>query len=254
MINIVVPMAGLGSRFAAAGEALPKPLIEVLPGRPMIDYVIDFLSLDEPHRFIFVCLADHDRRFGLGAALRARVPNCQIVLADTLTRGPAATALLAAPMVNGDSELLIAYCDSFLTIELADFLAHNRGRGSSGGVMVYPSSSPLESYAVLDAAGNVLQTAEKQVLSAHATAGFYYFKRWSDYAGAANAMIAAGNAVGSEYFVCPAYNELIKQGKSVSAFPIERDQRIEMGTPEDLARSRDWLLQCKSRAPRMNAA
>ena len=254
MINIVVPMAGLGSRFAAAGEALPKPLIEVLPGKPMIDFVIDFLSLDEPHRFIFVCLAEHDRRFGLGAALRARVPNCQIVLADALTRGPAATALLAAPLVDRDSELLIAYCDSFLTIELADFLAHNRGRGSSGGVMVYPSSSPFDSYAVLDAAGNVLQTAEKQVLSAHATAGFYYFKRWSDYADAANTMIAAEQAVGSEYFVCPAYNELIRQGKSVSAFPIERDQSIEMGTPEDLARSRDWLLQHKSRAPRMNAA
>ena len=254
MINIVVPMAGLGSRFAKVGEALPKPLIEVLPGKPMIDYVIDFLSLDEPHRFIFVCLAEHDRRFGLGATLRARAPSCQIVLADALTRGPAATALLAAPLVDGDSELLISYCDSFLTIELADFLAYYRGRGSSGGVMVYPSSSPSDSYAVLDAAGNVLQTAEKQVLSAHATAGFYYFKRWSDYADAANAMIAAENAAGTEYFVCPAYNELIRQGKSVSAFPIERDQRIEMGTPEDLARSRDWLMQGRSRARRMDAA
>ena len=56
MINIVVPMAGRGSRFTETGEIDPKPLIEVQRGKRMIEYVIDYLTLPEPHRFIFICL------------------------------------------------------------------------------------------------------------------------------------------------------------------------------------------------------
>src|SRR5271166_4332900 len=54
MMNIVVPMAGRGSRFAGAENGVPKPLIQVRPGKPMIDYVIEYLTLSEPHRFIFI--------------------------------------------------------------------------------------------------------------------------------------------------------------------------------------------------------
>ena len=39
MLNIVIPMAGAGSRFADAGYEEPKPLIPV-HGRPMIEVVI----------------------------------------------------------------------------------------------------------------------------------------------------------------------------------------------------------------------
>ena len=46
MINIVIPMAGRGSRFASAGFELPKPLIDVM-GKPMIDWVIDNIAPKE---------------------------------------------------------------------------------------------------------------------------------------------------------------------------------------------------------------
>ncbi|WP_197703920.1 hypothetical protein [Cohaesibacter sp. ES.047] len=54
MLNIVIPMAGAGSRFAAAGYKLPKPLIEV-QGVPMIKLVIKNLRTTTPHRFVFIC-------------------------------------------------------------------------------------------------------------------------------------------------------------------------------------------------------
>ena len=47
----------------------------------------------------------------------------------------------------------------------------------------------------------------------------------------------------AELFVCPVYNELIRWGKIVISVSIDRDQRIEMGTPEDLARARHWLMR-----------
>lgn len=53
----------------------------------------------------------------------------------------------------------------------------------------------------------------------------------------------AASADHEEAFVCPVFNEMIRNGKHVTSFPIEREQRIEMGTPVDLARSREWLMQ-----------
>lgn len=240
MINIVVLMAGLGSRFQGEGPFVPKPLIEVLPGRRMVDLVIDWLRPPEPHRFVFVCLAEHHRQFDFAATL-AGVAGGTLVLAEALTSGPAATALLASAHFDTDDELLIAYCDSFLTVPIETFLAHNRRLAADGGVLVYPSDATRDSYAELDAQGRVLRTAEKQVLSPHATAGFYYFRRGRDYAVAARRLIASEANAGQEVFVCPVMNELIAAGKLVVSYPISRAERIEMGTPEDLALARARL-------------
>lgn len=241
MINIVVPMAGLGSRFSATGRLTPKPLIDVEPGRPMIGYVVEFLTLKEPGRLVFVCQSEHDRLHALGATLRKLAPSCEIVFVDDLPRGPAASALLAAPQIDDDDELLIAYCDGFLSFELGDFLAAVRGRAADGGLMIYPSSSPFDSYAAVDEDGNVLRTAEKQAISPHGTAGFYYFRRGRDFVAAARAMIEAGASGAGEFFVCPVFNEMIRRGQTIAAHPIAREQQIEMGTPEDLRLCREWL-------------
>jgi NDP-sugar pyrophosphorylase family protein len=243
MINIVVPMAGRGSRFTETGEIDPKPLIEVQRGKRMIEYVIDYLTLPEPHRFIFICLEEHKRAFDFDRFFRARTIDYELVISKTVTRGPAATALLAEDFVDNASELLIAYCDSFLTIDPAAFLKHTRVRRADGALIIYPSNAAMDSYAVVDADGRVLRTAEKEVISATATAGFYYFVEGRDYVAAARGMIAADSNGRTEFFVCPVYNELIRLGKTVVSFPIDRDQQIEMGTPEDLAKSRHWLMQ-----------
>ena len=224
------------------GASMPKPLIEVRPGKRMISYVIDFLTLQEPHRFIFVCHAEHERSFGITSILRAKVPGCEVLLTPSVTTGPAATALLAAPLVDDDHELLLAYCDSFLTIDLSDFLTSVRGRGASGGVLTYPSSDRAESYAEVAPDGTVLRTAEKQVISPYATSGFYYFAKGRDFvSGARTMMERSGPGPAGEFFVCPVFNELIASGKRVVAYPLTREQRVEMGTPEDMTTAQRWL-------------
>ncbi len=252
MINIVVPMAGRGSKFAGSGEVGPKPLIEVIRGKRMIEYVIDYLTLPEPHRFIFICLEEHERTFDFDNFFRERADSYDLVLAKNVTRGPAATVLLAADYVNTRSELLIAYCDSFLTVDPAAFLRYSRRRRAHGALITYPSQAVTDSYAALDANGRVIRTAEKEVISPNATAGFYYFSRGSDYVAAACKMLAAEPEVSrKELFVCPVYNELIGRGKNVVAYSIDRDQQIEMGTPQDLAQSRQWLKRRRPLRPEL---
>jgi len=58
MLNIVIPMAGEGSRFLKAGFQTPKPLIKIYDV-PMIRLVIENLRPNCEHRFLFICRSDH---------------------------------------------------------------------------------------------------------------------------------------------------------------------------------------------------
>ena len=49
-LNILVPMAGEGSRFKEAGYFFPKPIIEVL-NKPMIQWVIESLNIEANYIF-----------------------------------------------------------------------------------------------------------------------------------------------------------------------------------------------------------
>jgi NDP-sugar pyrophosphorylase family protein len=243
LLNIVVPMAGRGSRFAGAEYGMPKPLIEVFPGKRMIDYVIDYLTLPEPHRFIFICLGEHDRAFNFKSLFRGKTSDHEIIVAESLTAGPAASALLAERFIENDEQLLVAYCDMFLTIDMAHFLKWNRRCGADGSVIVYPSTNPMNSYAAIDANGRVARTAEKVVISDTATAGLYYFRRGRDFVSAARMILANQRDRRVEVFVSVCFNELIRRGQAVFAYPIRHDEQIEMGTPDDLRQSRLWLGQ-----------
>jgi NDP-sugar pyrophosphorylase family protein len=241
MINIVVPMAGRGSRFAGTEDDAPKPLIQVVPGRRMIEYVIEYLSLPEPHRFIFICLEAHEPLIDFKTFFKGKTRDHRVVVAREVTAGPAASALLAAPFIDNDDELLVAYCDMFLTIDMADFLQWNRRRKSDGGVVTFPSMNPMYSYAEIDDRSFITRTAEKVIISDTATAGLYYFREGSDFVASARNMLSGWQAGCAEVFVSPCYNELIRQGKTVLAYQIGRHEKIEMGTPDDLRVTRSWL-------------
>ena len=219
----------------------------------MVEYVIDYLTLAEPHRFIFVCLEDHHRAFDFHRLFRAKTNSYELVLSKNTTRGPAATALLAKDFIDNRSELIIAYCDCFFTIDPASFLRHGRARHAHGALITYPSNSATDGYAEIDGDGRVLRTAEKDIISSTAAAGLYYFREGRDFVSATRHMISQQLNESDELFVCPVYNELIRQGKPVVSFPIDRDQRIEMGTPEDLAKSRHRLMNQRSQSPIVSA-
>jgi NDP-sugar pyrophosphorylase family protein len=242
MINIVVPMAGLGSRFEGTGEVSPKPLIEVFPGTRMIDLVVEYLSVREPHQFIFVCLGAHTEAHGYLRTLAPPAGRSEVVVTESVTRGPAMTALLARNLIDNGDELLVAYCDLFLDIDVLAFIHALRQSGAAGGLLTYPSTSAAESYAQLAADGTVLRTAEKQVISPDATAGLYYFRHGRDFVAGTVAMAAASPS-GPELFVAPVYNQLIARGQHVRSYPISRSRRIEMGTPADLAEARAWFAR-----------
>jgi NDP-sugar pyrophosphorylase family protein len=239
LINIVVPMAGRGSRFAGTGERGPKPLIEVEPGRLMIDYVADYLRFDEPYRLIFVGLVEYGQDERLRSFMERLGAGHRLLLVEEVTAGPAATALVARGPIDNDEELLIAYCDGYLTIDMQALIDGLRQVEADGGVVIYPSSGPMDAHADLDG-DRVRRVVEKQVISADAVAGVYYFRQGRQFVAAAERLLAERDGE-REVFVSSTYNLLIGAGGKVLGRRIAREERIEMGTPKDLAQSRQWL-------------
>jgi NDP-sugar pyrophosphorylase family protein len=234
-LNIVVPMAGRGSRFANAGYTTPKPLLP-LGSQPMVEWVIDNIRPRRPHRFIFLCLADHLRHYPeVPEALKDICPDCAIVPVETVTEGAACTVLLARQLIDSDAPLMIANSDQYVSLDINDYLDVADRAAADGLIMTFWADHPKWSYCRLGPGGRVTEVVEKQVVSNDATVGIYNFRKGRDFVRAADRMIASDLRVNGEFYVAPVYNELIKEGHSivVAATGRERDGMYGLGTPED---------------------
>jgi len=227
--NILVPMAGAGSRFASAGYTFPKPLIEV-DNKPMIQVVAENLGI-EAH-FIYIVQKEHYDKYNLKYLLNLLTPNCSIVQVNTLTEGAASTTLLAKKHINNDKHLLIVNSDQFMEWDRNRFYYTVEDEGVDGGILCFESTHPKWSYAKVDEKGYVTEVAEKKPISNKATVGIYYWNKGSDYVHYAEQMISKNIRVNNEFYVCPVYNEAIEDGKKIKTYTIER--MWGLGTPEDL--------------------
>ena len=235
-MNIVVPMAGRGSRFAAVGFVDPKPLIAV-GGRPMVQWVVENIRPERPHRFIFICLAEHLERYPkIPATLRALCPGCEIIPVNAVTEGAACTVLLARKFINDDRPLMIANSDQYVELRIDDYLHQLDAGHADGLIMTFWSDHPKWSYCRLRPDGSVSEVVEKQVVSNDATVGIYNFARGRDFVAAADSMISRNLRVNGEFYVAPAYNLLIEQGARIVVAATGRESAgmHGLGTPEDL--------------------
>ena len=228
-LNVLIPMAGAGSRFAQAGYTFPKPLIEV-SGKPMIQVVIENLNIEA--NYIFIVQKEHYEKYSLQILLNLISPNCHIVQIDGVTEGAACTTLLAKEIINNEKPLLIANSDQFIDWESNEALYAFSADGIDGGILTFNSTHPKWSYAKLDKEGFVSEVAEKKPISENATVGVYYWSKGSDYVKYAEEMIREDIRVNNEFYVCPVYNHAIKDGKKIRIKHIQK--MWGLGTPEDL--------------------
>ena len=88
----------------------------------------------------------------------------------------------------------------------------------------------------MDADGRVYEVEEKKVVSNEATVGIYNFRRGSDYVVAAERMIVKNLRVNNEFYVAPAYNEMLAVGQILETCNIGKVDAgmYGLGTPDDL--------------------
>ncbi|MFM8551206.1 MAG: sugar phosphate nucleotidyltransferase [Nitrospiraceae bacterium] len=237
MMNVVIPMAGRGSRFANAGFTDPKPLIRV-GGKPMIQWVIENVRPARPHRFTFIILREHLETYpAVPATLRTLCPDCRIVTVDAVTEGAACTVLLAKAIIDNDEPLMIANADQVVDLRIDDYLAEMDRREADGLIMTFEADHPKWSYCRLNPAQEVTEVVEKQVVSNEATVGIYNFRRGRAFVRAAEQMIARNLRSNGEFYVAPAYNLLIAENRRIAVARTGREYEgmYGLGVPEDLA-------------------
>ena len=200
-INIVIPMAGAGSRFAKAGYQLPKPLIPVL-GKPMIKLVIENLTpKNYETRFIFLVQQSHIEKYQVDKYIKDWSPECEIVPVNGLTEGAACTVLLARQFINNDDPLIIANCDQYIDCCMDDFISNWFKNECDGMVMTMTADDPKWSFVGFDHDGKVERIVEKEVISNEATVGIYGFMKGGDFVRSADEMIAVNDRVKNEFML-----------------------------------------------------
>jgi HAD superfamily hydrolase (TIGR01509 family) len=228
-MNVVIPMAGGGTRFQQAGYTFPKPLIDV-KGSPMIQWVIKSLGVEA--NFIFIIQKSHKEAYNIDSMLRLMVPDCKILEVDGVTQGAACTTLLAKEFIDNENPLLMANSDQFIEWNPSDFFYKMNEQDCDAGILTFKSTHPKWSFAKVNEYDQVTEVAEKNPISDNATVGVYYWGKGSDYVKYAEQMINKNIRVNNEFYVCPVFNEAIQDGKNIKIFNI--DNMWGLGTPEDL--------------------
>lgn len=232
--NVIIPMAGVGSRMRKAGYYTLKPLISV-GDKLMVQVAVEQLGFDpDKHSHTIAVRPDHRARYNLDHIIERALPKAHVVSinppGNTGPVGPAVTVLdVCDPM--GKNQLIIANCDQVLIGWDSSAFLGAMG-DADGGLVVFRDTNPKWSFVAVDEDGYVTRTTEKDPISDYASAGVYYFRLESDYQQYACAMIDNGITVNDEYYIAPVYNEMIKEGKKIKIFEI--DGIHDLGSPEGL--------------------
>jgi len=230
-INVLIPMAGNGSRFEKAGYTFPKPLIDVR-GKPMIQRVVENFGFDA--NFIFIVKKEHREKYALDIMLKLIAPNCKVIDVDKTTEGAACTTMLAKEYIDNDKELIMSNCDQYIDTDIIQFLYSARNKNVDSSFLCFEGTHPKFSFAKVDDNGFILEVAEKRPISNIANTGLYYWKRGSDFIKYTERMIEKNIRVNGEFYSAPAANEAIKDGKRINAQILQSDKMWCLGDPESL--------------------
>lgn len=244
MINIVIPMAGQGSRFAEKGYSKPKPFIDV-NGYPMIEHVLNNISLPNA-RYILIAREEHVQMENKIVENLEKKYNAKFVTIPSLSEGTACTLLEARRLFNNEEPLLVANSDQVVEFDPADFVNSCLSRNNDGSILTFknPDKDKKWSYAKIDDNGYVTEVKEKVAISDNATVGIYFFSKGCDFVDYAIDMILKQDRVNGEFYTCPVYNYMIASGKKVSIYDIPKDKMHGIGTPDDLNAYLEFL-KCK---------
>ena len=234
MINIVIPMAGAGSRFVKAGYEKPKPFIDV-DGKPMIVRVLENLAYPDA-RYILIARKEHMEKETELVKQIEKEFNAIFIPIDKLTDGTACTVLYARKYINNDEPLLIANSDQIVDMNIADFIDDCSDKKLNGSILTFIDEfkDPKWSFAKVDKNNLVTEVKEKVVISEFATVGIYLYSKGENFVNATIDMIIENERVNGEFYTCPTYNYAINEDAKIGIYNIDFKQMHGIGTPDDL--------------------
>lgn len=233
--NVVITMAGRGSRFYDAGYTVPKYQI-LAHGRSLFDWSMlslrNFISSDS--RLVFVCLAENNsadyvrercKSLGLG--------DVHIVDLPQLTDGQATSAYVSRELWRLDEPLLIYNIDTYVNPEALQ--PRMIRKGSDGWVPCFKVPGEHWSFVKLGQDGWAIDLAEKKRISELASIGLYWFFKSGEYVRAYDDFFSDSEGlVRGERYIAPLYRQFLKQGLKISVSDLQEKDIHVLGTPKEL--------------------
>ncbi|WP_297986430.1 glycosyltransferase family 2 protein [uncultured Campylobacter sp.] len=232
-MNILIPAAGAGSRFAKEGYEKPKPFIDVL-GKPMIVRVLENLNVDNAHYIIILQKSHLEQEKELCKAI-AKDYNVSFVSVNSLTEGTACSVLHARELINNNTPLMIANSDQIIDIDINNYINDCINRNLDGSILCFTDREKSPKWSFVRMNGELItEVKEKEIISDVATVGIYLFSKGSLFVDSAIDMIVRNDRVNNEFYTAPAYNYAIKNGAKIGCFLMNFDDMHGIGTPDDL--------------------
>ena len=226
-MQIIISMAGLGSRFNERGFVTPKHLIKV-ENKTLIELAIETLNIDG--RYIFII-----RKSEYNDILKnilSQYPNCSIIEIDYVTEGPASSCYLAKNVLNYEDELIITNCDQILEWNSNDFLNKTRVKNYECSVLTYFSDNPKNSFIKCDENNIAIEIKEKIVISNYALVGVHYFKKAKLFLESYEDIYINNIKTNNEFYVSNVCNNLIKNNKVGHILLKDNEKYHSTGTPD----------------------
>ncbi len=234
-MTLLVLMAGPTDPFRDVGFPYPKNLVEI-NGVPLVQHALENLKplRENCQKLVCIMQADEQRQFHTAEVVRLIHPEALVIELTGATSGAACSALLAVEHIKNDDELIITNGDHVIDTDFLAVIDQFRRADLDAGTIVFESVHPRWSFVRLDQQGFVIEAAEKRPISKHATAGFYYYRKGSDFVDAASRMITKDAQVGGKFYVCPTLNELILLQKRIGVARIEPGQYHSLASPQSV--------------------
>ncbi len=243
-MNILIPMAGAGSRFSTVGYQEHKPVILVTDRKtgkkiPMVVAATKDLPQSSNDKIIYIDRDFHKKDL-VEEKIKTFFPKAEFITIDHLTNGQASTCLLAKEHINNNEELLIAGCDNGIVFDEKKFEEARK----SADVLIFTfrnNEAVLENpkgygWVAADEFGLVKSVSVKVPLSEnpikdHAIVSAFWFKQGKDFVRSAEKMIVENDRINNEFYVDQVMKYCLQFGLKVKVFEV--DKYLCWGTPQE---------------------
>ncbi|HDM8439123.1 nuclear transport factor 2 family protein [Yersinia enterocolitica] len=222
MINIITPMSGESLYETSADFLYPKLLTEI-NNKTLFEYSQEaFNSLHEEKKMIYVVPKKYNDKFGIRSIINIITNNKGVIIPlQGMTAGALCSCLLAIDELDQDKELIITSADHYLKDNMQKVVDYFRSKNADAGVLTFESVHPKWAFIKKNNEGAIIQSSEKVAISRNAIAGFFYFKKGSDFIEAAKNVIRKQSYVNEKFYISSCLNELILNGAKIFSKPLE---------------------------------
>ncbi|MCE1247380.1 MAG: NTP transferase domain-containing protein [Firmicutes bacterium] len=244
-MQVIIPMAGQGTRFRNAGYNLPKTLIEV-EGKPIIEHVIDMFPGET--NIVFIVAENQVEENSITDLLKKLVPTAKIAVIPPHKLGPVHTVAAAFDFIDDNEPVTVNYCDFSVLWDYENYKRTMASTKCDGCVTAYrgfhPHSLGNTMYAYMREKDNyMLEIREKEAftdnrMNEYASAGTYYFRTGALLKKYYDEALKLNMTTNGEFYASLPYNLMARDGLKVYIYELEKF--LQWGTPEDLEEYLKW--------------